>query len=80
MEGGTSGIGAETARVLAKRGVRIVIGARDMKKAREVRHNIQRDTPEAQVILLEIDLSSFASVQRFCSEFLALDLPLNILM
>jgi short-subunit dehydrogenase len=80
FEGGSSGIGGETARVLAKRGVRVVIGARDLKKAREVRDNIQKESPKAEVILLEIDLSSFCSVQRFCSEFLALDLPLNILM
>ncbi|XP_028769951.1 short-chain dehydrogenase TIC 32, chloroplastic [Neltuma alba] len=80
ITGGTSGIGAETARVLAKRGVRLVIGARDLKKAREVRQNIQKETPNAEIIVLEVDLSSFASVQRFCSEFLALQLPLNILI
>ncbi|GAU35821.1 hypothetical protein TSUD_155960 [Trifolium subterraneum] len=80
ITGATSGIGAETARVLAKKGVRIVIGARDMKKAMKVREKIQEESPNAEVILLEIDLSSLASVKRFCSEFLALDLPLNILM
>jgi retinol dehydrogenase 12 len=42
LEGGTFGIGAETTRVLAKRGVRIVIGARDLKKAMKVRDNIQK--------------------------------------
>lgn len=57
-----------------------MIGARDLRKAKEVREKIQKESPHAEVILLEIDLSSFASVQRFCSEFLALDLPLNILM
>lgn len=57
-----------------------MIAARDLKKAKEVRENIQKESPNAEVILLEIDLSSFGSVQRFCSEFLALELPLNILM
>jgi short-subunit dehydrogenase len=66
--------------VLAKKGVRVVVGARDMKKAMKVREKIQQECPNAEVILLEIDLSSLASVKRFCSEFLALDLPLNILM
>lgn len=80
VTGATSGIGAETARVLAKRGVRVVIPARDLKKANEVRERIQKETPKAEIILLEIDISSFASVKRFCSEFLSLELPLNILI
>ncbi|PON96693.1 Short-chain dehydrogenase/reductase [Trema orientale] len=80
ITGATSGIGAETARVLAKRGVRVVIPARDLIRAAEVKEGIQRETPKAEVIVLEIDLSSFASVKRFCSEFLALGLPLNILI
>ncbi|GFZ03892.1 NAD(P)-binding Rossmann-fold superfamily protein [Actinidia rufa] len=80
VTGATSGIGAETAKVLAKRGVRVVIPARDVKRAYEVRESIQKENPEADIILLEIDLSSFASVKRFCSEFLSLGLPLNILI
>ncbi|CAK8563000.1 unnamed protein product [Lathyrus sativus] len=80
ITGATSGIGAETARVLAKRGVRVVVGARDMKKAIKIREKIQEESPYAQIILLEIDLSSLASIQRFCSEFLSLELPLNILI
>ncbi|XP_016498830.1 short-chain dehydrogenase TIC 32 B, chloroplastic [Nicotiana tabacum] len=80
ITGATSGIGAETARVLAKRGVRIVIPARDLKKAAIVKESIQKESPMAEIILLEIDLSSFASIQRFCAQFLSLGLPLHILI
>ncbi|KAI3726981.1 hypothetical protein L1987_66788 [Smallanthus sonchifolius] len=80
VTGATSGIGAETARVLAKRGVRIVIPARDLRKAGQVKENIQKETPNAEIIILEIDLSSFASIRKFCSEFLSLGIPLNILI
>ncbi|KAK4394788.1 Short-chain dehydrogenase, chloroplastic [Sesamum angolense] len=80
VTGATSGIGAETARVLAKRGVRVVIPARDLRKAEKVKESIQRESPEAEIVILEIDLSSFASIQRFCSEFLSLGLPLHILI
>ncbi|THU64430.1 hypothetical protein C4D60_Mb01t26370 [Musa balbisiana] len=80
IEGATSGIGAETARVLAKRGLRLVIPARDLKRAAEVKDWIQGESPEAEIILMEMDLSSFASINGFCSMFLSLGLPLNILV
>ncbi|XVE54991.1 hypothetical protein DITRI_Ditri03aG0125300 [Diplodiscus trichospermus] len=80
ITGATSGIGAETARVLAKRGVRVVIPARDVKKAAELKERIQKENPNAEIVLSEIDLSSLASVKRFCTQFLALGLPLNILI
>ncbi|XP_071731707.1 short-chain dehydrogenase TIC 32 B, chloroplastic-like [Rutidosis leptorrhynchoides] len=80
VTGATSGIGEETARVLAKRGVRVVIPARDLKKAAQVKENIQKKHPKAVIIVLEIDLSSFASIRKFCSEFLSLNIPLNILI
>lgn len=80
QKGATSGIGEETARVLAKRGMRIVMAARDMKKAAKVKERIKREGPEAEILVSEIDLSSLASVRRFCMEFAALGLPLNILM
>ncbi|KAK9117227.1 hypothetical protein Sjap_016174 [Stephania japonica] len=80
VTGATSGIGAETTRVLAKRGVRLVIPARDLNKGHEVKERIQKECPNAEIILLEIDLSSCASVKRFCYEFLSLGLPLNLLI
>ncbi|GMI76608.1 hypothetical protein like AT5G50130 [Hibiscus trionum] len=80
ITGATSGIGAETARVLAKRGLRVVIPARDLKKAVALKEGIQKENPNAEIVLFEIDLSSLASVKRFCTQFLALGLPLNILI
>lgn len=53
---------------------------RDMKKAEIVKERIVRESPEADIVLLEIDLSSLSSVARFCSQFLSQDLPLNIIM
>ncbi|KAK9104397.1 hypothetical protein Scep_021241 [Stephania cephalantha] len=65
ITGATSGIGEETARVLAKRGLRIVIPARDLKRALQVKESIQKESPQAEIILLKLDLSSFASIKRF---------------
>ncbi|KAK2993196.1 hypothetical protein RJ640_005164 [Escallonia rubra] len=74
------GIGAETTRVLTKRGVKIVVPARDLEKGAQLKEMIQKESPEAKILLLEIDLGTFASIKSFCSEFLSLNLPLNILI
>ncbi|XP_078168537.1 NAD(P)-binding Rossmann-fold superfamily protein [Carex rostrata] len=80
ITGGTSGIGLETARVLAKRGMTVVVGARDVKRGKEVRERIVGESPAAQIHVLELDLSSLTSIRCFASRFLALNLPLNILI
>lgn len=78
--GGASGIGTETARVLALRGARVIIAARNMEAASEAKRLILQSSPSARVDILKLDLSSLKSVKEFADEFLSMDLPLNILM
>ncbi|RAL38720.1 hypothetical protein DM860_002698 [Cuscuta australis] len=80
ITGATSGIGAETARVLAKRGARLILPARNIKAAEETRCRILAESPEAEVLVMPLDLSSLASVRSFVAEFESLRLPLNILI
>lgn len=80
ITGATSGIGAETARVLAKRGARLVLPARNVKAAEEVRARIVSEWAESEIFVMSLDLSSLNSVRKFVSEFESLNLPLNLLM
>nr|CAB3500226.1 unnamed protein product [Digitaria exilis] len=80
ITGASSGIGLETARVLALRGVHVVMAVRNVPAGRSAREGIVSKIPGARVNVLELDLSSMASVRRFASEFDALNLPLNILI
>lgn len=80
ITGATSGIGAETARVLAKRGARVVIPARNVKAAEDMRARIRAECPGADVLVLPLDLSSLASVSAFAERFLSLGLPLHLLI
>ncbi|XP_039142453.1 short-chain dehydrogenase TIC 32 B, chloroplastic isoform X1 [Dioscorea cayenensis subsp. rotundata] len=80
ITGATSGIGAETARVLAKRGARLILPARNLKAAEETKARITSEFPTAEIIVLPLDLSSFSSVRSFASRFLSLRLPLNLLI
>ncbi|KAL2334738.1 hypothetical protein Fmac_015951 [Flemingia macrophylla] len=80
VTGASSGIGAETARVLALRGVHVIMGVIDMIGAKNVKEAIHKETPTAKIDILELDLSSMASIRDFVSKFKSYGLSLNILM
>ncbi|KAK8563684.1 hypothetical protein V6N13_006084 [Hibiscus sabdariffa] len=80
ITGGASGIGLETSRVLALRGVHVIIGARNLEAANEAKRTILADIDTARVDVLELDLCSVKSIRAFSDNFIALNLPLNILI
>ncbi|MCD7446555.1 Short-chain dehydrogenase TIC 32 B, chloroplastic [Datura stramonium] len=80
VTGGASGIGLETARVLALRKAHVIIAARNTEAANEAKQRILNENRAARVDILKLDLSSLKSVKAFADTFLALNLPLNILI
>lgn len=80
LSGATSGIGAETARVLAKRGARLILPARSVKAAEDAKARIVSECPDSEIIVMALDLSSLNSVRSFVSQFHSLGLPLHLLM
>ncbi|KAA8526111.1 hypothetical protein F0562_007789 [Nyssa sinensis] len=80
ITGATSGIGAETARVLAKRGARLVLPARSLKAAEDAKARIVSEFPDSEILVMALDLSSLNSVRNFVAEFESLNLPLNLLI
>ncbi|XP_042507553.1 short-chain dehydrogenase TIC 32, chloroplastic-like isoform X2 [Macadamia integrifolia] len=69
VTGALSGIGNETARVFALRGVHVVMGVRNVASGNNVKEEIMKEVPSAKVDVMELDLSSMASVRRFASDF-----------
>ena len=63
VTGGSSGIGAETARVLAAAGARVIVGARDTGKADRVLAGV------SNVEVWPLDLADPDSVDRFAGRF-----------
>ncbi|XP_065851808.1 short-chain dehydrogenase TIC 32 B, chloroplastic [Euphorbia lathyris] len=80
ITGGASGIGLETARVLALRKAHVIIAARNMNAANEAKRVILKQDEKARVDVMKLDLASIRSVREFADKFLKLDLPLNILI
>ncbi|KAG6476526.1 hypothetical protein ZIOFF_065768 [Zingiber officinale] len=58
----------------------VIIGARNTEVASEVKHSILQSTPSARINIIQIELSSLMSIRAFAEKFLAMDLPLNILI
>ncbi len=64
VTGANTGIGFETARVLAGRGATVVLACRDLGKAGDAAARIAAATPRARVETLRLDLASLASVRQ----------------
>jgi retinol dehydrogenase-12 len=80
VTGASSGIGEEAARVFALRGAHVVLAVRKVAAAEAVKGVIKTANPNAKVDIMELDLSSLQSVDKFVENFRATSLPLNILL
>lgn len=78
--GSSNGIGIETARVLALRGVHVVMGVRNVNAGKKVREDILQKIPNAKIDVMEIDLNSQESIRKFAEEYISCGHPLNILV
>jgi NAD(P)-dependent dehydrogenase (short-subunit alcohol dehydrogenase family) len=65
VTGASGGLGAETARVLAGRGARVVIAARDAAKAEGVAAAIRKSTGNDAVEVATVELGSLPSIRAF---------------
>ena len=67
ITGTTSGLGEESARVLAARGARVAMLARDPQKNLETADRIRSSVPDAHLSTHQLDLTDLASVARFAA-------------
>ncbi len=80
VTGANSGIGFETARVLAARGATVVLACRSAEKAARALSQIRDAAPSADVTFLPLDLADLASVHSFVERFTALHSRLDLLI
>ncbi|MGW7518928.1 oxidoreductase [Streptomyces sp. NPDC054796] len=65
VTGANSGLGYVTARELARRGARVVMACRDVRRGQEARGRLQMEVPEAAAEFRELDLADLSSVRAF---------------
>jgi NAD(P)-dependent dehydrogenase (short-subunit alcohol dehydrogenase family) len=74
VTGGNTGIGLETAKILAAAGARVIVAARDIEKARKNLCNIPN------IVVEHLDLIDPLSIDSFSEKFLATGQPLHHLI
>jgi NAD(P)-dependent dehydrogenase (short-subunit alcohol dehydrogenase family) len=80
ITGANSGIGRQTARVLAAHGARVILAGRDRIRLEAAAREIRAETPAADVDPIVLDLGSLASIHAAASDLNArgpLDLLIN---
>ncbi|HVW25217.1 MAG TPA: oxidoreductase [Polyangiaceae bacterium] len=80
VTGANSGIGFETARMLAARGAHVVLACRSAEKGRAALEKIRAEAPAGAVELMLLDLSDLDSVAAFVDAFAAAHQRLDLLI
>ncbi len=80
VTGANSGIGFETARVLATKGARVVLGCRSAERGQAAVDRLRDRVPDADAVFAPLDLGSLASIEAFAKELCTREPRLDLLV
>jgi len=80
ITGASAGLGRESARALAKTGAHVILAARNLAALRDAQEWIRGDVPDAVTSIVELDLTSLASVQTAAAAVRDLAPQIHVLM
>lgn len=80
VTGASAGIGTETARVLAKAGVLVVMCGRDTAKNERVANEIRAEAPRAKIETVTFDLADLKSVRAAAERILSVHPKIDVLI
>ena len=80
VTGANSGLGFETARILAVRGASVVLAVRDVEKGKQAVARIAQSAPGADLAIQQLDLTSLESVRAAAAELRARHPKIDLLI
>lgn len=80
ITGASSGLGLETAKVLAKKGAEVIMAIRNVQKGKLLVNEIRKEDPNANIRVMNLDLSSLVSIKSFAETFTKAYKQLDILI
>jgi NAD(P)-dependent dehydrogenase (short-subunit alcohol dehydrogenase family) len=80
VTGANAGIGYETTKDLARRGAKVIMACRTVEKGEKVAAEIKKNLPNADIIVMKLDLSSMKSVREFAKKFQSEQTRLDVLV
>lgn len=80
ITGANSGLGLETARVLAGRGAEVVLACRSRERGERALASLRAEYPSATLKVMSLDLASLASIREFADAFLEEHARLDVLI
>ncbi|XP_028407389.1 retinol dehydrogenase 11-like [Dendronephthya gigantea] len=80
ITGANAGIGKETAIDLAKRGARVIMACRDMKRGEDALNDVAEKSGSSNLVLKQLDLASLASVRTLAEDVNKTEPALHVLI
>jgi NAD(P)-dependent dehydrogenase (short-subunit alcohol dehydrogenase family) len=80
VTGANSGIGFGVSQRLAAAGAMVILAVRNTDNVNQAAQAMRAASPDAQVVVEQLDLASLASVKAFAERLLTRDQPINTLI
>lgn len=69
VTGANSGIGFEATKIFVEKNAEVVLACRSMERGEKAFDEIKKEFPQAKIVLMALDLSSFKSIHAFSEQF-----------